>query len=43
MDYWHKAWICPFFRWDDVQMVSCEGGSKLRFPDRESAMQYMDQ
>lgn len=41
MDYWHKAWACPFFKWDDVQSVGCEGG-KLRFPDKESAVAYMD-
>lgn len=41
MDYWHKAWTCPFFKWDDVQSVGCEGG-KLRFPDKESAVEYMD-
>lgn len=41
MDYWHKAWRCPFFKWDDVQSVGCEGG-KLRFADKESAVEYMD-
>lgn len=41
MDYWHKAWTCPFFKWDDVQNVGCEGG-KLRFKDRKSAVAYMD-
>ena len=41
MDYWHKAWTCPFFTWDDKKSVGCEGG-KLRFPDKESAVQYMD-
>ena len=41
MDYWHKKWACPFFKWDDQQSIGCEGG-KLRFHDKESAMQYMD-
>lgn len=41
MDYWHKAWTCPFFKWDDKQCVACEGG-KLHFPDKESATEYMD-
>ena len=41
MDYWHKAWTCPFFKWDDKQSVGCEGG-KLRFHDKESAVEYMD-
>lgn len=41
MDYWHKAWTCPFFKWDDTKIVGCEGG-KLRFPDKESAVAYMD-
>ena len=41
MDYWHKAWTCPFFRWDEQTVVGCEGG-KLRFPDKESAVEYMD-
>ena len=41
MDYWHKAWTCPFFTWDEMLTVGCEGG-KLRFPDKESAVAYMD-
>ena len=41
MDYWHKAWTCPFFKWDDQKSVGCEGG-KLRFPDKQSAVEYMD-
>lgn len=41
MDYWHKVWVCPFFKWDDVQSIGCEGG-KLRFYDKDSAVEYMD-
>lgn len=41
MDYWHKAWTCPFFKWDDQKCVGCEGG-KLLFADKESAVEYMD-
>ena len=41
MDYWHRAWTCPFFKWDKQQLVGCEGG-KLCFPDKESAIAYMD-
>ena len=41
MDYWHKAWTCPFFKWDDQKSVGCEGG-KLIFHDKESAVEYMD-
>lgn len=41
MDYWHKAWTCPFFKWDDMKSVGCEGG-KLCFHDKESAVEYMD-
>lgn len=41
MDYWHKVWTCPFFKWDDQQSIGCEGG-KLRFYDKESAVEYMD-
>ena len=41
MDYWHKAWTCPFFMWDDQKCVGCEGG-KLIFHDKESAAEYMN-
>ena len=41
MDYWHKAWTCPFFKWDDQKNVGCEGG-KLCFHDKASAVEYMD-
>lgn len=41
MDYWHKAWTCPFFKWDDQKSIGCEGG-KLQFHDKESAVEYMD-
>lgn len=40
MDYWHKAWQCPYFRWDDRLVVGCEGG-KLHFADKQSAVEYM--
>jgi len=40
IDYWHKAWSCPYFRWDDKQAVGCEGG-KVKFPDKKSAAGYM--
>ena len=41
MDYWHKKWACPFFKWDERLCVGCEGG-KLRFADTEHALAYMD-
>lgn len=42
VDYWHKRWQCPFFRWDERLVVGCEGG-KLRFPDKAAALAYMEQ
>lgn len=41
MDYWHKKWACPFFRWDEKCCIGCEGG-KLRFREAQSAQTYMD-
>jgi len=42
MDYWHRNWACPFFRWDDKKRVCCENGTSLSFPDREAATEYFD-
>ena len=42
MDYWHKFWACPFFKWDDQTKVACEGGCKLIFPDKRTACDFMD-
>lgn len=42
MDYWHKAWICPFFRWDDRLKVVCEGGSRVTFPDQRGAKRFIE-
>lgn len=41
MDYWHMYYICPFFHWDDVQRIGCEGKTVLQFPDRTSAQDFM--
>jgi hypothetical protein len=41
MDYWHKAWVCPYFRWDEKLKMGCECG-RLVFPDRKSAVTYME-
>lgn len=41
MDYWRKAWACPFFKWDDAMKLGCDGGV-MRFPDRQAAVEFMD-
>lgn len=41
MDYWHKAWTCPYFVWDEKLKIGCECG-KLTFPDKKSAVDYMN-
>ena len=42
-DYWHKKWVCPFFVQSGMQRVSCEGGCIQKFPDRETAIRFMDE
>ena len=42
MDYWHKFWACPFYKWNDKTKVACEGGCRLSFPDKPTACEYMD-
>lgn len=42
MDYWHKYFVCPFFKWDEEKKVACEGGSKLLFPNKNVACEFMD-
>lgn len=42
MDYWHKCWTCPFFAWDDMLRVHCEGGSRIAFPDKQAAREFMN-
>jgi hypothetical protein len=42
MDYWPKAWQCPFFVWDDVCRVCCEGKCVINFPDRTEAKKYIE-
>lgn len=36
----NKLWICPYWKWDGVRTIHCEGGS-LQFPTRECADAYM--
>ena len=42
MDYWHKAFACPFYVWNDKCRVGCEGKCSIGFPDKEAAREYMD-
>ena len=42
LDYWHKTWQCPFFKWDDICRVGCEGKSAIGFPDRDEAKKYFE-
>lgn len=42
MDYWHKRWACPFFRWDQRRRVACEGRCGVVMADREEAAAYME-
>lgn len=37
----HKKWLCPFFRWDAVDEVHCEGG-RVCMPTKQHAEEYMD-
>ena len=37
----HKYWVCPFFKWDGRQEISCDAG-RIRFPTKDSANAYMD-
>lgn len=37
----HKYWACPFFRWDGYADVHCGDGSKIIFPDPDTANAYM--
>lgn len=34
-DYWHYAFACPFFDYDTVDTIGCEGGIKITIPDRQ--------
>ncbi len=39
--YSHRGWACPFFRWDERERISCEGG-RMDFPDRMALTEYAD-
>lgn len=41
MDYWHRAWSCPYFVWDEKLKMGCEGG-RLIFPDKKCALSFLD-
>lgn len=41
MDYWHKDWKCPFYKYNEQRKVCCEGGCRVQFADKSSAGQYM--
>lgn len=40
MAYSNLYWSCPFYKWDERLCVHCEGGSKIVFPDQQSASRY---
>lgn len=42
MDYWHKLWVCPFYRWSDKTRVHCEGGTGVAFHDIRTIVEYME-
>ena len=42
MDYWKKTFRCPFFRYDEKQILGCEGG-RIKFPDAATAKRFMDE
>lgn len=42
MGYSNKTFVCPFFSWDERLCIHCEGG-RIRFPDRQTAGEYIDQ
>lgn len=37
----HKAWCCPFFKWDGKMDVHCEGGSRITFPSKAATDRYL--
>lgn len=41
MDYWHMAYKCPYFKWDEKLRVGCEGKHILRFDTVTQAKKYM--
>lgn len=40
--YSHKTWICPYYQWDEKTAVHCEQGTRIKFPSRNSANEYMN-
>jgi len=40
--YTNKAFACPYYKWDERQRVTCEGGVSVPFPDYRTACEYMD-
>ena len=36
MDYWHKDWKCPFYKYNEQRKVFCEGGCRVQFVDTVS-------
>ena len=41
MGYSNRTWMCPFFVWDEMLAIHCEGG-RLTFKDREQMLEYID-
>ena len=39
-DYWHYAFACPFFDFDTVDTIGCEGGITIRIPDKQEFRQF---
>ncbi len=39
--YSHKAWACPFYRWDEKYKIHCEG-CVLAVRDRKALLAYAD-
>lgn len=40
--YRKRMWACPYFRYDEKACVTCEGGSKIRMPDIDSYIDYIE-
>ena len=41
MGYSNRFWQCPYYKWDERQAMPGEAG-KIKFPDRQAALDYMD-
>ena len=41
MEYWHKLFECPFYKWNEKRTIGCEGG-RITIESKVAFLEFME-